>query len=224
MISFFSRISGTAFLIQRIAKKTKKLSIVCLGVTLSATLAACSDKAPTSDRTVAANSPVQTGTPEGVTWPANPFAPGWLKNEELKRAWDRFESSQPYRLALPSDRQLSPAAETRVKGNGENQVIPFIAWWGITGLEKSGDKDVLIAIVVDPARSDVKRYGLVVFAAAASEGPKYKVYWVARDEDMESYLLSPASGSVFVEEYRRDGTNETKQLVWDRKTKGFLLK
>lgn len=40
---------------------------------------------------------------------------------------------------------------------------------------------------------------------------------------MESYLLSPASGSVYIECFRRDGTEETKELIWERKSRQFRL-
>ena len=83
--------------------------------------------------------------------------------------------------------------------------------------------DFLVAIVVDPSRSDSKRFGLVVLAAVASEGKDYKTYWVLREEDMESYLISPASGSVFMECFRRDGSQETKLLTWDRTSRQFRL-
>jgi hypothetical protein len=64
----------------------------------------------------------------------------------------------------------------------------------------------------------------VVIAAVASEGAAYNPYWVLREEDMESYLISPASGSVFMECFRRDGTEQTKELAWDRKSRQFRLK
>ena len=41
-----------------------------------------------------------------------------------------------------------------------------------------------------------------------------------REEDMESYLISPASGSIFMECFRRDGVEETRELAWDRKPGG----
>lgn len=84
-------------------------------------------------------------------------------------------------------------------------------------------KDFLVAIVVDPSRSDSNRFGLVVLAAVASEGKSYKTYWVSREEDMESYLISPASGSVFMECFRRDGSQETKLLTWERTSRQFRL-
>ena len=64
----------------------------------------------------------------------------------------------------------------------------------------------------------------IVIAAPKSDGGTYKTYWAAREEDMESYLLSPASGSFFIECFRRDGTEETKALAWYRSRRKFELK
>jgi hypothetical protein len=144
-------------------------------------------------------------------------------NEALRRAWRSFESSQKYRLAQPSDRKLSPAAVSRVNSNNPNQIVPFLTWWGAHGYRGSNNKDFLVAIVVDPSRSDPNRFGLVVLAAPRSEGSAYKTYWVTREEDMESYLISPASGSVFMECFRRDGTQQWKELAWDKKSRQFRL-
>ena len=155
-----------------------------------------------------------------VNWSSSDLETWLDNNKELKRAWKHFERSQPYRLAQPSDRNLTAAAAGRVSTNNERQIVPFLTWWGAEGYE---GREFLVAIVVDPSRTDPNRYGLVVVAAPTSGG-KYKPYWVAREEDMESYLLSPASGSVFVECFRRDGTEETKELAWYRSKRQFQLK
>lgn len=156
------------------------------------------------------------------TWP---YAPDEYmeNNEPLKRAWQNFERSQKYRLAQPSDRNLTNAAVSCVAANNPHQIVPILNWWGARGYRGANTNDFIIAIVVDPLRTDPKRYGLVVIAAVASEGTAYKPYWVLREEDMESYLLSPASASVYIECFHRDGTEQTKELVWDRKSRGFRL-
>jgi hypothetical protein len=156
-----------------------------------------------------------------TTWPNAPDE--YLSNEGLKRAWRNFERSQNYRLAKIGDRNLTPAAAARVKSNSPYQIVPILNWWGARGYRGANTNDFVIAIVVDASRSDPKRYGLVVIAAVASEGAAYKPYWVLREEDMESYLISPASGSVYIECFHRDGTEQTKELVWDRKSRGFRL-
>ena len=38
---------------------------------------------------------------------------------------------------------------------------------------------------------------------------------------MESYLISPASGGVFMECFQRDGTEQTKELSWERRSGSF---
>lgn len=155
-----------------------------------------------------------------VTWSSTSLTELLSDQKDIKRAWTDFERSQKYRLAQPSDRNLTRAAAERVMSNNPQQILPYLTWWGAEGYK--GRTDFLIAIVVDPSRTDANRYGLVVIAAP--QGARYKTYWVAREEDMESYLLSPSSGSVFIECFRRDGTNETKELAWYRSAGRFRLK
>lgn len=169
-----------------------------------------------------APSPTPSPIPDETVraWPSAPYE-YMSDNEPLKLAWKNFERSQNYRLAQPSERNLTPNAAARVKSNSPHQIVPVINWWGAHGYR--GEKDFLIAIMIDPSRSDPRRYGLLVVAAVASEGRHYKPYWVLREEDMESYLLSPASGSVYIECFHRDGTEQTKELVWDRRSRQFRL-
>lgn len=183
----------------------------------------CSAQQPDAARTNS-TAPVPTPSPSSensIQWSSDPTQ-HVADNEPLRRAWRNFESSQKYRLAQPSDRRLSPAAVSRVNSNNPNQIIPFLTWWGSQGYRGDG-KDFLVAVVVDPSRTNTNRYGLVVLAAPESEGAAYKVYWVMREADMESWLISPASGSVFMECFQRDGSNETKEIAWDRKSKRFKL-
>jgi hypothetical protein len=173
-------------------------------------------------RTVPPPTPAPTPDETVRSWPSAPNE-YMSDNQPLKLAWNNFERSQNYRLAQPSDRNLTPAAEARVRSNSPHQIVPVINWWGARGYRGANTNDFLIAIMVDPARSDSKRYGLLVMAAVASEGRDYKPFWVSQEEDMESYLLSPASGSVYIECFSRDGTEQTKELVWDKKSRQFRL-
>ena len=172
-------------------------------------------------RTSPPPTPIQTADERVTSWQTDPTAES--DNEPLKRAWKQLERSQNYRLAQFSDRNLTAAAAARVKSNNSNQIKPSLIWWGARGYRGADTQDFLIAIVVDPSRSDPKRYGLVVIAAVASDGGRYKPYWASRDEDMESYLISPASGSMFIECFHRDGTEQTKELIWERKSRQFRL-
>lgn len=182
----------------------------------------CRSNTPTAVNVAELPTPIPETSPWiRVTWSSSDLIEQLEDNKDLKRAWENFERSQKYRLAQPSDRKLTPEAMARVKKNSENQIIPFLVWWGASGYV--GAPEFLVAIVVDPSRSDAKRYGLVVIAAPKSEGVKYKAYWVLQEEDLESYLISPASGSVYMECYRRDGTEEVKEIVWRRSIHQFRL-
>ncbi|HEU4769974.1 MAG TPA: hypothetical protein VFS77_21590 [Pyrinomonadaceae bacterium] len=99
--------------------------------------------------------------------------------------------------------------------------MSFTSWWGTEAYQ--GDQ-FLVAIVVDPSRTDAKRYGMVVIAAPDSAGRKYKPYWVAREEDMSGWTISAVSGSVFVRQYRDDAAYDEKSLAWYRSKREFRLK
>ncbi len=193
---------------------------LCLIAISAFSFASCrpNDRAQTARQ----NNAIPSPAPEmGVSWSPSDLDQLLEGNQALKRAWKNFEMSQKYRFALPPDRKLTPAAAARVKSNNPNQIIPFKTWWGARGYD--GRSDFLIAIVVDPSRTDAHRYGLVVIAGPKSEGSHYKPYWVLREEDMESYLISGASGNVSIECFRRDGTQETKSLVWQNASRRFRL-
>jgi|SRR6185503_4298452 len=196
-----------------------RLLIVYLISAVALVSVSCRTQKPSS---VEAHQVAATPTPTpAVSWPEDPTDE--TDNKALRLAWKRFEKSQKYRLAKPSDRNLTPAALARTTSNNPHQAAPSLIWWGTRGYQGFVGKDFLVAIVVDPSRSDSNRFGLVVLAAVASEGKDYKTYWVSREEDMESYLISPASGSVFMEIFRRDGSQETKLLTWKRTSRQFRL-
>ena len=196
------------------------LTLYLISAAVALVSVSCNTQKPTSARAhPVATTP--TSTP-AVSWSEDP-TDSVIHNKALRLAWKRFEKSQKYRLAKPSDRNLTPAALARTISNNPQQAAPSLIWWGTRGYQGFIDKDFLVAIVVDPSRSDSNRYGLVVLAAVASEGKDYKTYWVSREEDMESYLISPASGSVFMEIFRRDGSEDTKLLTWKRTSRQFRL-
>ena len=197
--------------------KTRVVFLIAGGVLVASVSCRSHEQSRTTEQ-IAVSSPTPEQT---VSWSSSDLIERLEDNKALKRAWEDFERSQKYRLAQPSDRRLSTAAMARVKSNNPNQIIPFLTWWGAQGYV--GRPEFLIAIVVDPSRSDPNRYGLVVIAAPKSEGAGYKTYWAMQEQDMESCLISPASGSVFMECFRRDGALEMKELVWQQRSHQFRL-
>jgi hypothetical protein len=178
-----------------------------LTVSALVTLASCStpQRAKTTAPSTALNSNVAPSPEVRVTWSASDLANPLSFNKDLKRAWAEFERSQKYRLAQP----------------GETQHTPFLVWWGCEAYQ---GRDFLIAIVVDAAKTDRNRYGLVMIAAPESAGGKYKPYWVLRDQDLSSCEIDAASGSLWFQCKQADGTEESKSLAWFRSRRQFELK
>jgi hypothetical protein len=99
----------------------------------------------------------RSDTVRAVPWPtpvttvdetvrAWPYAPDeYLSNEGLKRAWQHFEQSQKYRLAQPSDRNLTPTAAARVASNNPHQIVPILNWWGARGYRGANTNDFVIS-------------------------------------------------------------------------------
>ena len=166
-------------------------------------LISCSsqDKAKTPGPSASVNSNVTPTPPAPAESLETVLAERPENNKELERAWTNFKRSQKYRVAQP----------------GETQYKPYLIWWGAEGYQ---GREFLIAIVVDPERTDPNRYGLVVIAAPESAGGKYKAYWVVREQDLEQCEISPSSGTVYFKCVRSDGTD----IVWYRSKRQFQLK
>jgi hypothetical protein len=181
--------------------------LLMLAVCALAVLVSCGTTSPakTTAPAVAVNSNAAP-TPEArPTWTATDLAAMLEDRKEMQRAWARFEQSQKYRLAQP----------------GETQYSPFAIW---SEAEAYQGDELLIAIVVGPARTDRNRYGLVVIGAPESDGGKYKPYWVLREQDLEKCEISGLSGSVFFDCVRADGTEKQRSLAWFRSRRQFELK
>src|SRR5689334_20695153 len=118
------------------------LCVILIGILSVACTANRSDQA-------AINSPTITPTPTLRTWPSNP-TDDLMDNQALRVAWKQFEALQNYRLAMPTDRNLSSEALRRLGWDGPQQGISYMPWWGARGYRGFSNKDFLVAIVVDP--------------------------------------------------------------------------
>jgi hypothetical protein len=170
-------------------------------------LCSCTTDKPvkTSGPPATPNSNAAESAPSPDTWSSATLEDWIEERKEMLRAWKNFERSHKYRPALP----------------GETKKRPFMIWWGAEAYQ--GD-EFLIAIVIDPSRTDPNRYGLVVVGAPQSAGRKYKAYWVTREENMENCEISGASGSVFFRCSRENGNEEVRTLAWYRSRSEFRLK
>jgi hypothetical protein len=185
----------------------KRLFRLVIALSAVPILCSCNTYEPvkTSGPPAPLNSNVAEPASSPDTWSSTTFD-NWIKErKEMLQAWKKFERSQKYRLAEP----------------GETKTRPYMIWWGAEAYR--GD-EFLMAIVVDPSRTDPNRYGFVVVAAPESDGSKYRTYWVAGEENMENCEISVASGSVFFDCNRENGSEEVRELAWYRSRSEFRLK
>jgi hypothetical protein len=157
-------------------------------------------------------------------WPLDPTTLSVDDEPELRRAWERFVSTSGYQLARPEDRTFTEAAISRMGGEYHGRVVPAVVWWGLTGFEAHSGQDSLVAIVVNPRRSDPNRYALVVLASPASSRGRIETYWVVRDANLGAWALAPTSGSVLVHAYAPEGRVDAKDITWNRARQEFELR
>ena len=160
-----------------------------------------------------------------LQWSADPTEQAiGLPDENLTREWQEFERTQRFVLARPEDRLFTDAEVSLLGSTYGAFARPGLVWWGLTGFVSHNASNSLIAIVVDPSRTDSKRFALVVIAAPTRDGGKYSHFWVQREEDMSKWVLSPASGSVFVRQYESGRLSDTKDITWNPKLHQFDLR
>ena len=74
----------------------------------------------------------------------------------------------------------------------------------------------LAAIVVDTARKDEKRFGLVIFSSPKSGDGSYQPYWVFRNRDLSRSVVWTGSGDLMLADYKDDGSREESFVQWNR--------
>ena len=72
----------------------------------------------------------------------------------------------------------------------------------------------LAAMIVDKTLS-TDCFSLVIFIRRPAN--RYDVYWIYRNMDLSKYRMSRASGDIFVNYPRSDGTDGICEIQWDRK-------
>jgi hypothetical protein len=119
-----------------------------------------------------------------------------LEKEErlgMLRAWTRIPDHAHYRAANASD-------------FGEPR---FTHDYG----EMAGAYG-LAALIVDTTRTE-NQYNLVIFISRPAN--KYDVYWIYQNMDLSKYRMSRASGNIYVDYVRDDGTMGVCRIQWGRK-------
>ena len=116
------------------------------------------------------------------------------KRTGMLRAWDHVGNYNNFRVANKSD--------------FEN---PFLTYdYG----EIAGAYGLAL-LIVNKTIPSVQRFSLVIFIERPAN--RYDIYWIFRDMDLSKYSMTRASGDIFVDEVRKDGTRAVCQIEWSKK-------
>ena len=117
------------------------------------------------------------------------------------RAWVRVPNHDRYRVARVSD------FENPIMTNDYGEMA------GAYGLA---------ALIVDRTLATPNRFSLVIFIERPAN--RYDIYWVYQNMNLSKYRMSRASGNLYVDEVRDDGTRAVCKIEWDRNERRWACK
>jgi len=132
-------------------------------------------------------------------------------NQGIDKAWNRFTEGGRFRLALKDDFK-SPAKEF-----GSDSLNSIFAYcWGRLGYESSENHGYhLAAILVDTARSNDDRFGLVIFSSPKSGDGSYQPYWIYQGRDLSRTVVWTGTGDLMIS----DTTSYTIRILGREKAR-----
>ena len=120
------------------------------------------------------------------------------KRAGMLRTWDRVPDSNHFRVGNKSD--------------FEN---PFLTYdYG----EMAGAYGLAL-LIVNKTIPNAQRFSLVIFIERPAN--RYDIYWIYRDMDLSKYRMSRASGDIYVDEVRKDGTRGVCEIQWSKKQRAW---
>lgn len=133
--------------------------------------------------------------------------------KELKAAWDHFVADGMYRMAQPDE--FTEVARKHIDAYS-GIYLPLLF-----DVNNDHGYDDFAVIVVNTAKTDDRRFSLVIFSAPKEEGRAFKLSWVLRDHDLSRIALSRASARLVVTEYHNDGTQKSCFVHWHANQKRY---
>lgn len=150
---------------------------------------ACSHAPPTAVRESPASSPIPTATPQ----------PGIPVRQFLTSVFDPVDEWE--RAALLQ-------AWKKVPAHDSYEILQDV-YGEIAGAYG------LALIIADKSLSRSTQFSLIVFIRRPQN--KYDLYWIYKNENLSQVSLSRASGDIFVNGFREDGSTLSCEIVWSRK-------
>lgn len=173
-----------------------------------------SQSQPSADNRIASSTPRQSDLSEDNN-PNSVGAPEWRKE-----AWRRFIASGQYRIPYAGEFNIPDAAKKNeyTKIDLDNAIKrPF----------NTGDANHdnlfqdLAVIVVDTARGEKPRFGLIIFNEPQDGKTIPDPHWLYRERDLSMTTLSWWSGGLALRSYHEDGTYDLCYVNWDNKQQTY---
>lgn len=134
-------------------------------------------------------------------------------SEGAAEAWRRLVINRRYRVARASD-FLIPEVAMRERGYDISRAVKF----AYVGEDINGDglyRDRAF-IVIDTARGDAERFGLVIFNELESGKTVPDPHWLYRDKDLSRTVMLWVSGELTLQKYNNDGTYSLCRVKWNQ--------
>ena len=136
-------------------------------------------------------------------------------------AWRRFVEGGRYRAAGASDFRFSAAAIEK-GGIDLRRWAEFPIVNGVFN-EDHKARDAAI-IVVDMARNDPERFGVIIFHDIDDPSTPYQPHWLYRERDLSETVLGWSRDGLSLREYREDGTSTLCRVRWDKQRKEYTCR
>jgi hypothetical protein len=150
--------------------------------------------------------------------PHDPLSPS-MSRTAVGQMWRGFVEDGKYRLASADDFKFPQwAVERQLLPQRDAIEVPFIP----TSIG-------FVAIVVNTARDDAERFGLVILDAEEitneqTHKKKGLIHWIYRDKDLSRAAIGVSSGRVYLQQFEEDGTYVSCDIVWDDLERRYTCK
>lgn len=144
-------------------------------------------------------------------------------NPKALQAWLGFTKDGRYRAANAGDFAFSEASKNELRELFGERWYPRINHPAITGdISRRNWFYDLAVIVVDTSRTDVGRFGVVIFDIPKEEKSP-SIHWLFRGRDLSSALLSWHNNWPVLVFYHNDGSADPYYINWNEKTQEYVL-
>lgn len=143
------------------------------------------------------------------------------RSKGASKAWERLTENGRYRVARAEDFNIPKAAIENDEHRRDIQRAIEFAYVG-EDFNRDGNHRDRAFIVVDTARNDAARFGLVIFNELSDPESIPEPHWVYREKDLSRTVMSWTRSELIIVEYHVDGTDKVCRVKWNDRSQEYL--